>query len=445
MGLVNFGSFFNQRNHGYSLVHFPFFILVGILGGLLGALFNQVFAKMTQFRMRYIRRPLLRFMEALCIAIITSACSFFLSYFVHNCRRLEASKSVFESIDIRHFQFFCPNGYYNDMATVFYTTEELAIKRLLHSEDNFSNSTLAVFSLVYFILFCLTQGIAVPAGVFVPSILAGAAYGRLIGQLLYKWGPFQNSAWHIDPGTFALIGAASLLGGVTRMTISLTVILIETTNDTTYGLPLMATLMVAKWTSDFFNHGIYEIAINVRKIPFLPYEPPFYLRKLTARHIMKTGHVISFRCVERVGTVYRTLRTTTHNGFPVVDDQGTFMGLILRSQLIVLLKRKIFTRSSEPSKKFYQRLTLDDFQLEYPRYPPIDSVQLSAEEEMLYLDLTPFMNQTPFIVQDNSSLSRVYTLFRTMGLRHLVVVNQNNSVVGIIARKDLVSLQNQRV
>ena len=49
---------------------------------------------------------------------------------------------------------------------------------------------------------------------------------------------------HTYHGTFALIGAASFLGGVVRMTISLTVILIESTNEISYGLPIMITLMV---------------------------------------------------------------------------------------------------------------------------------------------------------------------------------------------------------
>jgi chloride channel 7 len=40
-------------------------------------------------------------------------------------------------------------------------------------------------------------------------------------------------------------------------------------------------------------------------------------------------------------------------------------------------------------------------------------------------------------VQDSFSLGRAYTLFRTLGLRHLLVTDRHNTVVGVIARQDL--------
>lgn len=51
-----------------------------------------------------------------------------------------------------------------------------------------------------------------------------------------------------------------------RMTISLTVILVEATNEVTYGLPIIATLIVAKWVGDYFNHGIYDTHIFLKEV-----------------------------------------------------------------------------------------------------------------------------------------------------------------------------------
>ena len=66
---------------------------------------------------------------------------------------------------------------------------------------------------------------------------------------MWQPGLFRWLTSTLYPGTYALIGAASFLGGVVRMTISLTVILIESTNEIEYGLPIMLTVMVirVKW------------------------------------------------------------------------------------------------------------------------------------------------------------------------------------------------------
>ncbi len=140
-------------------------------------------------------------------------------------------------------------GYYNDMATLFYTTPQLALRQLFHStgDESFSLTTLAVFCFVYFLLACWTYGTSVPSGIFVPSLLIGAAYGRIVGEvvgyLAPSWGIFPGTKSVINitslilaTGSFALIGAATMMGGVTRMTMSLTVMLIEATNDITVSV-----------------------------------------------------------------------------------------------------------------------------------------------------------------------------------------------------------------
>ena len=39
------------------------------------------------------------------------------------------------------------------------------------------------------------------------------------------------------------------------MTVSLAVMLLESTGDYQFGLPLKAALLAARWTGNLFNHG----------------------------------------------------------------------------------------------------------------------------------------------------------------------------------------------
>lgn len=72
----------------------------------------------------------------------------------------------------------------------------------------------------------------------------------------------------VQPSKYALIGAAAQLGGVMRMTLSLTAILIETTGNVSFALPLIVTFISAKWTGDLFTEGIYDTQIAVSEVIF---------------------------------------------------------------------------------------------------------------------------------------------------------------------------------
>lgn len=53
----------------------------------------------------------------------------------------------------------------------------------------------------------------------------GSSLGRMVGQVIALLLPDA----HINPGVFALMGAASFMGGLFRTTVSLCVMLLEAT------------------------------------------------------------------------------------------------------------------------------------------------------------------------------------------------------------------------
>uniref|UniRef100_H3D233 Chloride channel protein n=1 Tax=Tetraodon nigroviridis TaxID=99883 RepID=H3D233_TETNG len=437
-GLINFGRFENNsQSVAYNLYEIPFFIAMGAIGGLLGALFNILNYWLTIFRIRYVHRPCLQVMEAMLVAAVTATVAFTMIYFSNDCQPLSS-----EHAEEYPLQLFCADGEYNSMATAFFNTPEKSVRSLFHNQPRTYNPlTLGLFTLTYFLLACWTYGLAVSAGVFIPSLLIGAAWGRLCGILLASSG----SMW-ADPGKYALIGAAAQLGGIVRMTLSLTVIMVEATGNVTYGLPIMLVLMTAKIVGDYFVEGLYDIHIKLQSVPFLHWEAPGTSHWLTAREVMSSP-VTCLNKIEKVGTIVDTLSNTStnHNGFPVVvqvtggDEPAKLCGLILRSQLIVLLKHKVFVELAR-SRLTQRKLQLKDFRDAYPRFPPIQSIHVSQDERECMMDLTEFMNPTPYTVPQETSLPRVFKLFRALGLRHLVVVDEENrdsKVVGLVTRKDL--------
>ena len=290
--LFSFGNFIYEQGGFSSFAVYELFgfVAIGALGGLVGAVFNHTNQVLTQWRLQYIhpvRHPLRRCLEVLFLSIVTSIVSFVLPLYVwRKCTVLprtnlealtESQVAVEEELIQELVQFNCPSGYYNELASLIFTDAGVAIRHLFHLHEHaFSDGTLLLFFGVYISLAVVVYGIAIPSGLFVPSLLSGAALGRYLGNLAFRivlalgeqQGGSMSSRTTADvlafSNTYALVGAAAVLGGMARMTISLTVILLECTGNEQYVLPLMLTLMTARLVGELFNHDLYHIHIHFK-------------------------------------------------------------------------------------------------------------------------------------------------------------------------------------
>lgn len=144
------------------------------------------------------------------------------------------------------------------------------------------------------IMTIFTFGMKVPCGLFIPSLCLGAIMGRIVGigmeQLAYNyphiWMFSEECSMGVDcitPGLYAMVGAAAVLGGVTRMTVSLVVIMFELTGGVRYIVPLMAAAMASKWVGDALGkQGIYDAHIGLNGYPFLDSKDEFQHTTLAA-------------------------------------------------------------------------------------------------------------------------------------------------------------------
>ncbi|PNW78323.1 hypothetical protein CHLRE_09g402051v5 [Chlamydomonas reinhardtii] len=222
--------------------------------------------------------------------------------------------------------------YYNQLATLLFSTGEEGIKHLFARGTHrlFGYKALLTMGAYYFVFAVLVAGSAVASGLFVPMLMIGAVLGRIFGLLTVdiaqglgtRWSVDTLGPWAwIDPGVFALVGAGAFMGGVTRMTVALAVIMIEVSSDVHMLLPVLVAIMTAKWVADAACHSLYHGLLEVKCVPFLPGEPvsAFSLDLLPVSHVMASP-VVCLRQRMTIREITDVLRRCKHNGFPVLRD-----------------------------------------------------------------------------------------------------------------------------
>jgi chloride channel 7 len=180
----------------------------------------------------------------------------------------------------------------------------------------FSYETLLLFFLIWYIFTIVTYGTAVPAGLFLPGILIGCALGRVLGLFIENY-----IVQEIHPSTYAIIGAAAVLAGYSRLSFSLAVIMLETTENVNLFLPIIFALFVSTTTGSIFNASLYVNAIRSKKFPFLNEKVPMCNELITAEQIM-TMPPVSFYYIEKIDVIFKALSDNKFDGFPIRNSNG---------------------------------------------------------------------------------------------------------------------------
>lgn len=428
---------YSEAWHSFEIVPF---VLLGVIGGIYGGLFiklNMLIARLRKSQSYPLRdRPLL---EVLIVSAISATVNF-----PNLFMRAQLSELVY------YLFAECASIGNNDIFGLCKVTTagSLAMAWLLIAA-----------AMLGFLLASLTFGLQIPAGIILPTLAIGALYGRTIGalvELVHR--NFSTSVVFaacvpdvpcIIPGTYAIVGAASALAGVTRMTASIVVIMFELTGALTYVLPIMISVMLAKWIGDAFStRGIYESWINFKEYPYLENKDDTQIPHVGVSNLMtrvEEMHCLDANKRHTVASLQKILRSTSFRGFPVVAFRkvhhdtptgettrqhsrrgNTFLGYISRVELTFALDR-----ITNPSTNI-DRLGGETITPETPCYFVYHS-EVGASRG---IDLRPWMDQTPITLNANSSLQLTVSMFQNLGLRYLLFVDRG-AFRGILTKKDV--------
>ncbi|KAJ3015821.1 hypothetical protein HKX48_004378 [Thoreauomyces humboldtii] len=236
------------------------FAIVGVFGGLFGFMFIKLTALWGRVRMRtWIgRHPI---MEVMSVALLTGSLGYL--WDLTRIGNTELVASLFSQCETRR----------EDASSDFPPFPLCQASTL-----SLQLVSLAAALVLKVGLAVMTYGTSVPGGIFIPVMGVGALGGRMAGVIVqatvaafpdyFLWSGTPSTG--IVPGVYAVVGAAAALAGCTRMTVSLTVIILELTGSLPSLLPTMLAIMIAKWTADgLAPRGLFESQIVRAGYPFL--------------------------------------------------------------------------------------------------------------------------------------------------------------------------------
>jgi CIC family chloride channel protein len=174
----------------------------------------------------------------------------------------------------------------------------------------------------------VTLGFGGSGGVFTPTLFIGAALGGGLGVL---GGHFLPEL--IRPRAWAFVGMAGMVAGATRAPLTAIFIGFEMTDDYTYVVPLMIVAVIAYVTAKrYAKYGLYDgwLAQHGEQVAHGVDES--VMDQTQVRDAIGNG-VTALNAGASIDEMLALTADSRHGVFPVVDDDGAFIGLITHHDL----------------------------------------------------------------------------------------------------------------
>ena len=168
----------------------------------------------------------------------------------------------------------------------------------------------------------LTFGSGGVGGIFAPSLFSGAISGLLFTMIIKQFGI------ELSASNFALAGMAGMIAAVIHAPLTSIFLIAEITKGYELFVPLMIVSTVSyAITKVFTTNSVYTIQLAKRGELMTHHKDKAVLMLMNVKELIeKDFHVI--RPYEKMGDLIEVIKFAHRNIFPVVEDDGTFRGMI---------------------------------------------------------------------------------------------------------------------
>ncbi len=280
---------------GFSIQEIPLYLLLGVVAGVLGAVFNRSILVSLNFNRKFLRLrlPLRVGLAGLMVGLIMTQ---------------------------------LPDSFRNNAGL-----------REMISGGNLSWQLVGLAFICQFLLTIIAYGSGAPGGLFAPALVMGTSLGYLVG-VFSEFTLGLNS-----PITFALAGMGAFFTAVARVPITAIIIVFEMTNDFNLVLPLMIVCAVSYLVAEqIFSGSIYDHLLAFNGIHIEQEKEKSddkLLGTLVASDVMQT-RVETLSAQTTVVEAVAVFASSHHRGFPVLANKK-LVGIVTQTDLLKVSQRKL--------------------------------------------------------------------------------------------------------
>lgn len=245
-----------------------------------------------------------------------------------------------------------------------------------------------------------TNGGGGTGGIFAPSLFLGCIAGFIFAYVinhsqLAEYMPF------LPEENFALMGMAGVMAGVMHAPLTGTFLIAELTGGYELLLPLMIVSVCSfAFIKIFEPHSIYSMRLAKKGELLTHHKDKAVLTLMNLERLIETN----FQAVKPdmwLGDMVKVISRSSRNVFPVVDDKGRFMGIVLIDNI-----RNIMFRP-----ELYNRFKI-----------------------------SRVMTSPPAIVKVGMTMDSIMKLFDETKAWNLPVVDENDVYLGFISKSNILDV-----